>query len=160
METIWQGGINFILAFQALGGWLALPMTFFTSLGSQEFFLLVFPALYWSINADLGARAGAILLFTGGLNEMLKLAFHGPRPYWVSAQVKAMASEPTFGVPSGQCMLAVHVGRCRWRPPCGLVAVVRIGLWRRAAAYGVLDEECVVGELDGAGGDRSCGRGW
>ena len=137
METILQGGINFILAFQALGSWLALPMTFFTSLGSQEFFLLVFPALYWSINADLGARAGAILLFTGGLNEMLKLAFHGPRPYWVSAQVKAMASEPTFGVPSGHAQMAVVIWgtlasyiKRPWAWAIAIVLILMIGLSR------------------------------
>ena len=107
MGTILQGGINFILAFQALGGWLTLPMKFFTFFGSEEFFLLVFPALYWSINASLGARVGAILIFTGGLNDMLKMAFHGPRPFWVSAQVKAMTFEPTFGFPSNHSQTAV-----------------------------------------------------
>ncbi|MGC1375682.1 MAG: phosphatase PAP2 family protein [Anaerolineales bacterium] len=137
METILQGGINFILAFQALGSWLALPMKFFTFLGSEEFFLLVFPALYWSINASLGARIGAILLFTGGLNDMLKMAFHGPRPYWVSAQVKAMSVEPTFGVPSGHSqtavviwgMLASYIKR-PWAWATAIVIILMIGLSR------------------------------
>jgi membrane-associated phospholipid phosphatase len=109
MELIWQGGIAFIIWLQGLGSWLEIPMKFFSFLGTEEFFLLALPIIYWSVNANAGLRIGAILLFSGGLNDALKLAFHGPRPYWFSTQVKALASETSFGVPSGHAQIAVSL---------------------------------------------------
>ena len=130
MDSILQDGIAFVLAFQSLGGWLELPMQFFTFLGSEEFFLMVLPALYWSIHAGLGARVGIILLLTAGINDVLKLFFHGPRPYWVSADVKAFSAEPTFGVPSNHAQTAVSM----W----GMFAVYIKHLWAWVAAIVVI----------------------
>ncbi len=137
MESILQNGIAFILAFQSLGSWLAAPMQFFSFLGSENFFLLLLPLLYWCVNADLGIRVGAILLFTGGLNDVLKLALHGPRPYWYSALVKALSAESSFGVPSGHAqtaagiwgMLAARIQR-PWAWPVAIFIILMIGLSR------------------------------
>lgn len=107
METILQGGVAFILWLQSLGGWLAAPMKFFSFLGSEEFFLVALPLIYWCLDSRAGLRIGAIVLFTGSLNDILKLALHGPRPYWYSTQVQAFASETSFGVPSGHAQTAV-----------------------------------------------------
>lgn len=130
METILQSGINLIVALQTLGDWLIAPMRFFTFLGSQEFLLLILPVVYWSINAGVGARIGIILLITGGLNDVLKLAFHGPRPYWVSTQVKALSFEPSFGAPSGHAQVSVGI----W----GLIAASIKRPWAWAAAIGLM----------------------
>jgi membrane-associated phospholipid phosphatase len=137
MESILQLGIAFIVAFQSLGAWLAAPMQFFTFLGSENFFLIILPILYWCVDADLGVRVGAILLFTGGLNEALKLAFRGPRPYWYSTLVKALASETSFGVPSGHSqtaagvwgMLAARIKR-PWVWAAAVLVILFIGLSR------------------------------
>ena len=40
-------------AFQSLGGWLAGPMKFFSFLGSEDFFLLALPLVYWCLDAAL-----------------------------------------------------------------------------------------------------------
>lgn len=106
MDLILQGGIALIIWLQGLGGWLEIPMKFFSFLGMEEFFLLALPIIYWSVDANAGLRFGVILLITGGLKDILKLAFHGPRPYWISTQVKALASETSFGVPSGHALMA------------------------------------------------------
>jgi len=106
METIWNTGIAFIIWFQGLAGWQVAPMKFFTFLGSEEFFLVALPLIYWCVDASAGLRIGVIVLFSSGLNEILKLSLHGPRPYWFSAEVKAYASETTFGVPSGHAQIA------------------------------------------------------
>lgn len=107
METILNISIAFIIWFQGLGGGLLEPMKFFTMLGSEEFFLVALPMIYWCVNASAGLRIGTIILFTGGINDILKLSMHGPRPYWVSEQVKAFAAETTFGLPSGHAQVAV-----------------------------------------------------
>lgn len=109
MEALVLSGVAIILAVQGLGAWLESPMKFFSFLGSEEFFLLVLPIVYWSVNSGLGLRIGLILLFTGGLNNVFKLAFHGPRPYWVSTDVRPYAAESSFGVPSGHAQNAVGV---------------------------------------------------
>lgn len=109
MESLVPSGVDIILAVQRLGAWLESPMRFFSFLGSEDFFLLVLPVVYWAISSDLGLRIGFILLFTGGLNSAFKLAFHGPRPYWVSAEVRPYAAESSFGVPSGHAQSAVGV---------------------------------------------------
>jgi hypothetical protein len=112
-------------------------MKFFTFLGSEEFFILVLPALYWSINAGLGARLGAILLFNAGLNDILKLAFHGPRPYWVDERVIPMAIEPSFGVPSGHSQIAVAMwgtlaaqAKRPWAWAAAIAMILMVGLSR------------------------------
>ncbi|MCX6079695.1 MAG: phosphatase PAP2 family protein [Chloroflexi bacterium] len=109
MEFIWNYGINFIVWFQGLGSWLITPMKFFSFLGSEEFFLLILPILYWCVDANLGLRMGIIILFSGGINEILKLSLHGPRPYWFSTLVKAYAAETSFGVPSGHAQIAASM---------------------------------------------------
>ncbi|MBK9603359.1 MAG: hypothetical protein IPO36_16190 [Anaerolineales bacterium] len=59
MQTLIESGIAFIIALQSLGDWLIAPMQFFSYLGNEEFFLLVLPLLYWSVDSALGLRSGA-----------------------------------------------------------------------------------------------------
>ncbi|MCS6995202.1 MAG: phosphatase PAP2 family protein [Anaerolineales bacterium] len=136
MESIIQFGIAFSLWVQGLG-WLELPMRGFTFLGSEEFFLFVLPIVYWCVDAGLGLRMGVILLFNGALNGVLKLAFFGPRPYWVNPQIKALTAETSFGVPSGHAqvaaglwgMAASQVGRF-WAWAAAVFLVLMIGFSR------------------------------
>jgi membrane-associated phospholipid phosphatase len=137
MDSIFQAGIAFIIWFQSLAGWLKTPMLGFTFLGSEEFFLLFLPIIYWCVDTNLGIRMGAILLLNGGLNHILKLAFHGPRPYWISPQVKALSSEVSFGFPSFHAqtaaglwgLLAVQIKRF-WAWASAIFIVLMIGLSR------------------------------
>ncbi|MDX9993225.1 MAG: phosphatase PAP2 family protein [Anaerolineales bacterium] len=137
MEWLWDLGIAVGVALQAMGGWLALPMQFFSFLGSEDFFLLVLPVLYWSVNADLGLRIGVILLFSGAINDVFKLALRGPRPYWYSPAIKALSAETSFGAPSGHAqiaagvwgMLAARINRA-WVWVVAIFIVLMIGLSR------------------------------
>ena len=109
METLTQNGINWIIAVQALGAWLQAPMEIFSFLGTENFFLLILPLIYWSIDAKVGMQIGFILITSNYLNGVLKLLFAGPRPYWVSDRVIPFAAESTFGIPSGHAQNAVSV---------------------------------------------------
>ncbi len=102
-------GVNWIIAVQALGAWLEAPMEFFSFLGTEDFFFLILPLLYWSVDASLGMRVAFILLASASVNGYFKLLFAGPRPYWVSDKVVAFAAESSFGVPSGHAQNAVSV---------------------------------------------------
>ena len=109
MDLITVDGINWIIAIQSLGDWLEMPMRFFTFLGSENFFFLVLPLIYWSIDPKLGLQVGLILATSNSLKEILKMAFALPRPYWVSADVTAMAAEGSFGIPSGHAQNAASM---------------------------------------------------
>jgi len=109
MDALTQNGINLVVAVQSLGMWLEAPMKFFSFLGTEYFFLLILPLLYWSIDANLGIRIGFILITSNYLNGIFKLLFAAPRPYWVSDRVIPFAAESTFGIPSGHAQNAVSV---------------------------------------------------
>ncbi|WP_292369681.1 phosphatase PAP2 family protein [Methanoregula sp. UBA64] len=72
-------------------------------------YLVVVILLYLGFHPKYGVRLAALFGIAGGLNEALKLFFHLPRPYWVSAAVKAYYSVPSFGFPSGGAMCSVVV---------------------------------------------------
>jgi membrane-associated phospholipid phosphatase len=110
MEFLLQTGLDWIVAIQSLGGWLEAPMRFFTFIGSQEFFFLALPVIYWSVDAGLGLRVALILVLSNNLQLILKLLLADPRPYWVSAQVKAFVAEGTFGIPSGHAQNSMALG--------------------------------------------------
>jgi membrane-associated phospholipid phosphatase len=109
MDFLIQQGIHWIVAIQSLGAWLEAPMKFFSFLGTQDFFFLALPLIYWCINSRLGLRVALILIASVSVNYFVKLWFAGPRPYWVSADVKAYSAESSFGIPSGHAQNAVGV---------------------------------------------------
>jgi membrane-associated phospholipid phosphatase len=137
MNTILDLGIQIILFLQGLGAGLKAPMQAFTFLGNEEFFLLATPILYWCVDTRLGLRFGLYLMLSGGLNHVIKIAFHAPRPYWYDPQVKALSAETSFGIPSGHSQHAVVVWGSlaawlrRWWAWAAVVAIVfLIGLSR------------------------------
>lgn len=110
MDNLFTLGLQIIVWFQSLAAWLTPVMKLFTFLGSTEFYLLVAPAVLWCVDSVLGVRMGLFLMINASVNAALKVAFHGPRPYWYSGDVKALGSpESTFGAPSGHTQNAVVV---------------------------------------------------
>jgi membrane-associated phospholipid phosphatase len=109
MQSILEFGVRFIVAFQGLGAWPTLAAQFFSYLGTEDFFILALPILYWCVDSMLGIQVAVLLLFTTNVNAALKLALHGPRPYWYSPKVRALASETSFGVPSGHAQTAATI---------------------------------------------------
>jgi membrane-associated phospholipid phosphatase len=123
MQSLIDMGVALVIALQSMGDWLIVPMTFFSELGTEDFFFLVLPLIYWSINAALGLRVGMILVTSSMVNYIFKIAFAGPRPYWVSSHVRALWAETSFGVPSGHAQHAMAV----W----GIIAVSMKKTWVR-----------------------------
>jgi membrane-associated phospholipid phosphatase len=109
MEILIERGIAFIIALQSsVGDWFVPLMYFFSYLGTEEFFLLVLPLIYWSIDSFLGLQVAFILLTGNLFNHVGKLIFAGPRPYWVSPKVRALwLSETSFGIPSNHAQTAM-----------------------------------------------------
>jgi membrane-associated phospholipid phosphatase len=156
METIWNIGIAWNIYFQGLGRWLKTPMEVFSFFGTEPFFLLLLPALYWCVEAGIGLRVGIILLLGASTNDALKLTFHGPRPYWFGPDVIGYASETSFGAPSGHAqnafgvwgMLAACTGK-RWGWLIAIPVILLIGISR--LYLGVhFPHDVILGWLTGA----------
>jgi len=136
MDALMRWGINVILALQN-APWLSGVMRLLTFLGNEEFFLFVMPAIYWCVSPGVGARLAVLLIASNGLNGLLKIAFHLPRPYWVDLRVKALSSETSYGIPSGHAMnstsvwgfLAAQVKK-RWAWAAALALIFLISLSR------------------------------
>lgn len=166
MQTLLDSGIAMVIAFQGLGDWLIAPMRFFSQLGTEEFFFLVLPMLYWSVDSVLGIKVGLILVTSNTLNSIGKLLFAGPRPYWVSSHVRGLWTETSFGVPSGHAqhamsvwgMIAMYYKKTWAWIVCGtlifLIGVSRIFLGAH------FPQDVLIGWLLGAGLLWAFGRFW
>lgn len=131
MET----SINIFL--QTLGAWLQSLSKLLSFLGTESFYILVMPAVYWCVDALSGLRLGMILVLSGALNGLVKLAFKLPRPYWVDKRVIPVARERSFGLPSGHAMNAASLWgqisrefQKRWLTWVCILMIVLIGLSR------------------------------
>jgi membrane-associated phospholipid phosphatase len=137
MDALMLWGNDVIVTLQQVP-WLVGIMHLYTSLGTEEFFLLLMPVLYWCLSADLGRRLALVLIGSDSLNGLLKLAFHLPRPYWVDPRVKALSIETSYGLPSGHAQNATAVWgylAAQARPePGGRGRRRALALWTLAAA--------------------------
>ncbi len=94
---------------QAGGPVLQTIMQAVTFLGDELFYILFMPAIYWCVSAWSGLRIGVMLLLSGGVNSIFKLALRGPRPSWISDKVTPVVHETSFGIPSGHAMNSISV---------------------------------------------------
>lgn len=126
-----------VVALQAHLGWLAPLMNAVSFTGTAVIFFAVLPAIWWCVSPRLGLRLGLIVPLSGCINAVLKVLFHTPRPYWVSTEVQAFSTHPTFSLPSGHAQNAVcffgtvaHRVHTRWFTAAAVTCVLLIGLSR------------------------------
>jgi membrane-associated phospholipid phosphatase len=109
MEALQQFGISLIQALQTLSPAFDGIMKFFTFLGRIEFYLLLIPFIYWTIDKRLGMRTLLVLIFIDTAGMAFKLLFHQTRPYWIGG-VKPLAEETSYGIPSTHASDSLAVG--------------------------------------------------
>ncbi len=78
-----------------------------TSLGSDEFLMIVLASMYWSVDKSLGYLAGIVLLASAGLNNLIKDIVHAPRPSAPSVRVVYTGGATGFSFPSGHTQNAM-----------------------------------------------------
>jgi membrane-associated phospholipid phosphatase len=116
MEGLLNWGIDVVLWFQQFSPALDVPFKILTSLGDKEFFLLLMPLIYWSVDRQAGARLFMLLLLSACLNEVVKLLVDQPRPFKYDPRVLKLVHEESGGFPSGHTQSAVVVwGYLAWR---------------------------------------------
>jgi hypothetical protein len=82
-------------------------MLLFSALGSTYLYLFALPLLYWCVNRRIGLHVGFLVLANAIVNNLIKVLFALPRPYWISTSVHQLAHESGFGLPSGHAQGAI-----------------------------------------------------
>jgi membrane-associated phospholipid phosphatase len=108
MDELLKAQIAIIIAIQTIPG-LQEAARAFTFLGEEQFFILLLPLVYLSINTTLGVRLAYVLLVGASVNSLAKLVLHMPRPYWLDPKVQPLVEEPSYGIPSGHAQNATVV---------------------------------------------------
>ena len=121
MDRMLEWGVDVVLWFQQASPQLDTFFAFFTFLGDEEFYLLVLPLIYWSINRAVGVRLMVVFLLSGLVNQVAKHLAAQPRPFQYDPRVEEIVSAEGFGLPSGHTQSAVvvwgylaSVARKRW----------------------------------------------
>jgi len=131
MDALYQFGINLIQSLQKLSPALDGIMETGSVIGTPEFFLVLLPFIYWSIDRRIGIRTMLVLFSFDFINASLKVLFHQPRPYWLGG-VKPLSiagTEGTYGIPSG------HSGRTLAVSGYLATQIKRNWLWTIAVLY-------------------------
>jgi membrane-associated phospholipid phosphatase len=106
IETGW--GLDVVLWFQS---WrtplIELVSRLLDLAGSQVFYTLLFPLIYWCVDARLGRQLGPLVMFTAWANAWLKEWWARPRPFQVSDAVANVVDPIGYGAPSGHTQLTV-----------------------------------------------------
>jgi len=131
MQAILNWGVEVIRAIQTIASpGLTSAMKVLTFGGSEYFYLLFLPILFWCVDERFGARLGLVVLMSTFVNGWLKVSFAQPRPYNLDPTV-GLSRETSFGLPSGHAqgtstlwgMVAPRVRR-----PWGLVLALAVPL--------------------------------
>ena len=126
LETGW--GLDIILWFQSWRTPLVTSLAMvFHYLGITEFYILVLPFVYWSLDEKLGRRLGVLIALTAWVVGWAKSLFGRPRPYFISSDVSNMVEETSYGLPSGHAQGATSLaGFAAWHARRAWVTVAAV----------------------------------
>jgi membrane-associated phospholipid phosphatase len=109
MNGLLDWGVEVVLLFQKASPQLDAFFAFFTFLGDEEFYLLLFPLIYWSVDRAVGVRLVVVFLLSGLVNQVAKHLAAQPRPFQYDSRVKEIVGAEGFGLPSGHTQSAIVV---------------------------------------------------
>ncbi|MBN2874481.1 MAG: phosphatase PAP2 family protein [Spirochaetales bacterium] len=131
MDGILEWGVDVIQAIQTVASpGLTVAMKLITQAGSEYFYLLLLPVVFWCVDERFGTRLGIVLLGSVFVNGWLKQVFAQPRPFDLDPSV-GLSHESSYGLPSGHAqgtstlwgLLAAKI-----RKPWGLTLAIVIPL--------------------------------
>ena len=79
-----------------------------SSLGEENFYLVLLPLVYWCLDKNLGKNLVYVFLFADGVNVLGKHAFRGPRPFWLDSSI-GLSESGGYGIPSGHTQLTTVI---------------------------------------------------
>ncbi len=109
LQQINEASIPFILWLQGSvqSEGVTATMRFFSFLGTEYFFLLAMPFIYWTLSKRWGAMAALALVFSSYVSGFIKWTFNIPRP--PSPPVHRLWHETSPGFISGHAATAMGV---------------------------------------------------
>ncbi|MDH5423088.1 MAG: hypothetical protein OEY55_14915, partial [Acidimicrobiia bacterium] len=99
MDTLLEWGVDVVLWFQQFSPGLDGLFKFFTFLGETEFYLILLPLVYWSIDRATGVRLMIISLTSSLVNTVGKDLGGQPRPFTYDDRVVGLVDAHGFGLP-------------------------------------------------------------
>jgi len=106
-EWLLEWGVEVIHWLQLASPMLDLPGQAVTYLGSEGFFFLMIPLVYWSVDRNLGARLIPLFLLSVYVTLGLKQWVGQPRPFQYDSTVAKLAPATTESFPSGHTQQTV-----------------------------------------------------
>lgn len=107
-------------------------------LGSEVCYAFL-PFVYLVFSRSLGQRLFLLFSLNGIAQNILKLAFQGPRPYWLDSRIKSLGEAGGFGMPSGHTQSAMvlwpYVARSLKLPGLWLIAAALVLVVAVSRAY-------------------------
>ena len=136
MDTILDFGLEASSWLQVTYPQLEGFFQFISTLGTTEFYLLLFPLLYWSIDKRLGIRVSYIFLVSTAINILSKQMLRGPRPFWLEPNLQ-LSEADGYGVPSGHMQLTATIYlffvtwvKQRWMTILAVLMIISMGFSR------------------------------
>ena len=79
-----------------------------STLGIEEFYLALFPLVYWSVHKEMGRALAYLFLVGNVINTTLKHAFREPRPSWLEPSLEKF-TDGGYGLPSGHAQFTTTI---------------------------------------------------
>ncbi|MCB1316692.1 MAG: phosphatase PAP2 family protein [Leptospiraceae bacterium] len=108
-EPLMRAGADLILQIQQAVPYFDGIMLFFSFLGLEDFYILLVSFIFFCVDQRFAIRFLLLLSLSSFINSVAKLALHSPRPYWWDARIQGLATETSYGPPSGHSQNAVAV---------------------------------------------------
>ncbi|MEZ4592963.1 MAG: phosphatase PAP2 family protein [Chloroflexota bacterium] len=108
MEPLLQFGLDASHWLQATFPQLEAFFQFISTLGIEEFYLALFPLIYWSVHKEAGRALAYVFLVGNVVNNTLKHAFREPRPFWLEPSLEKF-DDGGYGLPSGHTQFTTTI---------------------------------------------------
>ncbi len=108
MDSLLQFGVDASHWFQTTLPQLERFFQLISTLGLEEFYLALFPLIYWSVHKEAGRALAYVFLVGNVFNSTLKHTFRQPRPFWLDPTLEKF-TDGGYGVPSGHTQFTTTI---------------------------------------------------
>ncbi len=108
MDAVLDFGLEVTRWLQGTFPQLADFFVFLAYLGEAEFYLALFPLVFWCIDKRFGQHLAYVFALAVATNSLFKPLFRGPRPYWIDNSI-ALIGRVGYGVPSGHAQITAVI---------------------------------------------------
>lgn len=108
MEPFLQFGLDASRWLQTTFPQLESFFQLISTLGIEEFYLALFPLVYWSVHKEAGRALAYVFLLGNVINTSMKHAFREPRPFWLDPSLEKF-TDGGYGLPSGHAQFTTTI---------------------------------------------------